>query len=630
MPIYQDPGSAAQNVAAEYVEVSGGQTSTNLVQAVDHIKFDTINRQVGASITPDVLTPYTSINGINSLGRFLLQPGLLYELEGDIGDVTSGGVGSYITYDWANADTGAILTAGSGGSNIVGANLSSTNQGRTLAKATFLPTVATRVELRIRQIIGITGYGGQFSSNRATARIRVLSGQALVSATAGATAGDIKFSGLTTDHSGNWILLDGRLKSALTPAQQTVATSLGYGTNIPDMRGRMAVGVGGTLGAALNAIGGSLSIAQNALPNVTLPVSGSAGLGGSGIWWYNGTTGNARMPNGGGVFDAQSTTSLTVSGNTASINGGVTQQNFISPYFANNWFVWLGSSASTVTVASSMVGANGTVAGTGGTVPAPAATDNTKFLRGDGTWVLPPIPKITVFNSSGIFTADPQAKYTIVEMVGGGGAGGTCGSVSTSQINVASGGGAGGYIKALLTPAQIGLSQAVTIGAGGTPTGGTGGGGTLVNATTFGTLLTASGGGGGANSSRVGTPLNGMIMTPITSGGGATVTTGTDLGSSSGGAGFGGAGSAFFTNPDLFISIFSGKGGDSKLFNGGGSQASVQASSNTGNVASTGNGGAGSGNSGCGGGGGYTAGGAGQGTGGAGGSGRCIITEYFN
>ena len=33
-----------------------------------------------------------------------------------------------------------------------------------------------------------------------------------------------------------------------------------------------------------------------------------------------------------------------------------------------------------------MVGADGTTAGTKGVVPAPTATDNTKFLRGDGTW----------------------------------------------------------------------------------------------------------------------------------------------------------------------------------------------------------------------------------------------------
>jgi len=32
------------------------------------------------------------------------------------------------------------------------------------------------------------------------------------------------------------------------------------------------------------------------------------------------------------------------------------------------------------------VGADGTSAGTQGLVPAPAATDDTKFLKGDGTW----------------------------------------------------------------------------------------------------------------------------------------------------------------------------------------------------------------------------------------------------
>ncbi len=32
------------------------------------------------------------------------------------------------------------------------------------------------------------------------------------------------------------------------------------------------------------------------------------------------------------------------------------------------------------------VGANGILAGTSGLVPAPTATDNTKFLKGDSTW----------------------------------------------------------------------------------------------------------------------------------------------------------------------------------------------------------------------------------------------------
>ena len=36
--------------------------------------------------------------------------------------------------------------------------------------------------------------------------------------------------------------------------------------------------------------------------------------------------------------------------------------------------------------ANAMVGSNGTTAGSAGIVPAPAKTDNTKFLKGDGTW----------------------------------------------------------------------------------------------------------------------------------------------------------------------------------------------------------------------------------------------------
>ena len=42
--------------------------------------------------------------------------------------------------------------------------------------------------------------------------------------------------------------------------------------------------------------------------------------------------------------------------------------------------------SATDTTYSAFVGADGSDAGTAGLVPAPAATDNTKFLKGDGTW----------------------------------------------------------------------------------------------------------------------------------------------------------------------------------------------------------------------------------------------------
>jgi hypothetical protein len=262
-------------------------------------------------------------------------------------------------------------------------------------------------------------------------------GGSTVSAVAGAVAGDRKFSDLLFDH-GNWIILDGRLKTALTTAQQAVATSLGYGANIPDMRGRMALGIGGTIGATALGQGGSSTIAQNQLPNVTLSISGSAAQGGNGIWWYNGTTGNARMPNGGNTFDAQTITSLTVSGNTASINGGVAQQNYVPSYAAGNWFVWLGSSANTITLASVLTGATQSIGGLSGIAPAPIAGQQNFKLLGDGTWgtgaanlTAGALSAVVGGVTFSINNADPMTLTTSLAMTG---------FVTSEVFNVAAGG----------------------------------------------------------------------------------------------------------------------------------------------------------------------------------------------
>ncbi len=57
-------------------------------------------------------------------------------------------------------------------------------------------------------------------------------------------------------------------------------------------------------------------------------------------------------------------------------------------YDGTNW-VFAGSGGESGQTYNAFGGANGSVAGTAGLVPAPAATDNTKFLRGDGTWGTP-------------------------------------------------------------------------------------------------------------------------------------------------------------------------------------------------------------------------------------------------
>lgn len=80
------------------------------------------------------------------------------------------------------------------------------------------------------------------------------------------TTGDVKTGIQTADHNG-WIKLDGRLKSTLTATQQTQATSLGVGANLPDATNAVLMQSSGTLGTVTGSM--SATIEQNQLPNIT-------------------------------------------------------------------------------------------------------------------------------------------------------------------------------------------------------------------------------------------------------------------------------------------------------------------------------------------------------------------------
>jgi hypothetical protein len=99
---------------------------------------------------------------------------------------------------------------------------------------------------------------------------------------------------------------------------------------------------------------------------------------------------------------------------------------------------------------------------------------------------------IQVFTTSGTYTPTPGMLYCEVEVIGAGGAG----SGRTGAGQYMTGGGAGGRAIRRLTAAQIGASQSVTIGAGGT--GVSGGSGNDGGSTALGTLVSATGGIGGA------------------------------------------------------------------------------------------------------------------------------------
>jgi hypothetical protein len=217
------------------------------------------------------------------------------------------------------------------------------------------------------------------------------------------------------------------------------------------------------------------------------------------------------------------------------------------------------------------------------------------------------IVAVQVFASSGTYTPTANMVKCIVEMVGGGGSGGGAGNGGSAQG--ASGGGSGGYLKALLTAAQVGASQSVTIGTGGVgavsgPSNGNSGG-----TTSLGSLLSCTGGGAGQQ------PAGGSGGVAGGSGGTPTVSTGTAILTLTGQAGSYGM--------QNFLAV-SGNGGSNPLGLGG-----VQVGGNAtppGNVAGQAGTGYGSGSGGAidGVGGGDTAKGSANGQ-----SGIIIITEYI-
>ncbi|MGH7745098.1 MAG: hypothetical protein ACREQ5_09910, partial [Candidatus Dormibacteria bacterium] len=101
------------------------------------------------------------------------------------------------------------------------------------------------------------------------------------------------------------------------------------------------------------------------------------------------------------------------------------------------------------------------------------------------------------FTASGTYTPSAGMLYCFVRLQApGGGSGGT--PSDAGNFSVSGGGGSGGYAERLLTAAQIGASQTVTIGAvGAAGTSGANAGGTG-GTTSLGALLSATGGVGGA------------------------------------------------------------------------------------------------------------------------------------
>jgi hypothetical protein len=123
--------------------------------------------------------------------------------------------------------------------------------------------------------------------------------------------------------------------------------------------------------------------------------------------------------------------------------------------------------------------------------------------------------KFTAFTASGTYIPSAGLVSATLEAIAGGGGGGSAISGGNIMWNGA-GGGSGGYSRALKTAAQLGASQAITIGPGGSGGWGSSLDGAGGGDTSIGTLCVAHGGIGGGHAESNVIPAGGAGGAPGT------------------------------------------------------------------------------------------------------------------
>lgn len=256
-------------------------------------------------------------------------------------------------------------------------------------------------------------------------------------------------------------------------------------------------------------------------------------------------------------------------------------------------------------------------------------------ITGDGTTGNPLVSTggtglvtLDVFTSNGTWNKPVGAQKVLVEVFGAGGGGGGGGLAATT--NAGSGGGAGGggsYNKRWFDASELGATESVTVGVGGsggagTNTGPNGSAGSAGTGSSFGSLINAYGGNGGGpgGQSSAGTAGAGGTISIINpenvggDGGAGNSTAGTGVAGSGGVFGSGGGGGGAGCN--VGSSAAGADGGKTNSVTTGGGAAGGASGANGSNGTDIGEGGGGGGSNAAG-----TAGNGGNGGVGAGGGG---------
>jgi hypothetical protein len=327
---------------ASYVVGNGNRL---ILQSNGTSDIKILNATVGVAEGFEILNPFTSGSTTASLS-YVDAPGTAL--------INIPSAGTWEIGYWANvvnstvnAGTNMCLSLVSGtplqGTESVWQTQTTNAAGTVTGQREVVTTGPTTYRVQWKCIFGTSsriGYTGGINDMSRT-WCRKVSNPVGVAGIAGAVQGQMMFSTRITADFGNWILMDGRAKTAFTAAQQAVMTALGIGTNIDDFRGRYIVGANGTF--VLATPGGSATLAQNMMPNVILPVSVDV------RWSATAGTGGTFQLAAGNVFSGTNT-SFIQTANTSSINGGVTQQPLRVSDLPVNVFMWFGPSAQTVTV----------------------------------------------------------------------------------------------------------------------------------------------------------------------------------------------------------------------------------------------------------------------------------------